>query len=193
MAKRTCCIDGCDRRDHLRRNMCGMHYYRWYTHGDPLINLNPRGLPTLERFWLKVNQDGPIPGHAPHLGRCWLWLGRLNGDGYGGFNRTGQRSEPVHRVAYELLVGPIPEALHIDHLCRNRPCVNPAHLEPVAPGVNVLRGNGTGARNARMTHCKRGHEFTSDNTMISHGARVCRQCRNAQRARRRLEAQALVS
>jgi hypothetical protein len=76
-----------------------------------------------------------------------------------------------------LLVGPIPEGLTIDHLCRVRHCVNPAHLEAVSERVNILRGNGAGARNARKTHCVKGHAFTPDNLYRDYqGYRRCRRC-----------------
>lgn len=105
--------------------------------------------------------------------------------GYGTIRRgrPSFKNAPVHRVAYELLIGPIPNGLHIDHLCRNPPCVNPWHLEPVLNGVNILRGVSFSAVNARKTHCKRGHEFTPENTRLAnrgtHFGRVCRKCRRA--------------
>lgn len=84
----------------------------------------------------------------------------------------------VHRIAYELAVGPIPVGLVIDHLCRNHSCINPEHLEPVTNVENVMRGESAWARNARKTHCKRGHEFTDENTIRRNGTRSCRQCRS---------------
>lgn len=116
---------------------------------------------------------------ASHLHRadsgCWEWDGRLNADGYG---MIGQQR--VHRVVYELLVGPIPEGLTIDHLCRVRHCAFPDHLEPVTRGENVLRGEGASGMNARKTHCVYGHEFTEKNTFLSReGWRRCLACRRA--------------
>ncbi|TDD77726.1 HNH endonuclease [Actinomadura rubrisoli] len=82
----------------------------------------------------------------------------------------------VHRFVYESLVGPIPEGLVLDHLCRVRACCNPAHLEPVTDRVNILRGASITAANARKTHCDHGHEFTSQNTYRHRGRRLCRAC-----------------
>ena len=139
----------------------------------------PRG--SLEtRFWSKVDRSG-----GPTA--CWPWLAACSGRGYGHVWVGGaKRQETAHRVAYELLVGPIPAGLTIDHLCRNRRCVNPAHLEPTTMRENTLRGVGATARHARQTHCKNGHEFTFENTYIWHGdgypRRDCRECtRNRQR------------
>ncbi|MEE9149964.1 MAG: HNH endonuclease signature motif containing protein [Candidatus Tectomicrobia bacterium] len=121
--------------------------------------------PAAERFWKKVElteQD------------CWVWTGHLR-RGYGTLMRNGEDGY-AHRFAYESLVGPIPEGLTIDHLCRNRACVNPAHMEPVTHRVNILRGEGLCAKNARKTHCKHGHPLTVENVYLFRGSRCCREC-----------------
>jgi hypothetical protein len=99
-------------------------------------------------------------------------------NGYGRISRGGRRAAyiPVHRAAWELAGGTIPAGLEIDHLCRNRLCCNPAHLEPVIHRVNVLRGEGLAARNAVKTHCPRGHPYNETNTRYSAGRRHCRTC-----------------
>lgn len=126
-----------------------------------------RRWPDMEtRFWSQVRKtDG-----------CWEWTGRLNTNGYGQ-TRVGDRRPHAHRVAYELVVGPIPTGLQLDHLCRNRACVRPDHLEPVTQTENVRRGVGFSGLNARKTHCIHGHEFTQENTRILvDGGRRCRTC-----------------
>lgn len=106
---------------------------------------------------------------------CWQWSRPLD-NGYGRFWLAG-RTRLAHAVSYELHVGPIPAGLHIDHLCRNRGCVNPVHLEPVTPGTNVLRGVGLSATNARKVNCKRGHPLSGDNLRITvNGSRECKEC-----------------
>ncbi len=107
---------------------------------------------------------------------CWNW-DVCDNLGYGRATDGKHRSVKAHRLMYERLVGPIPEGLVIDHLCRNRTCVNPDHLEPVTQSENVRRGNGFSAVNARKTHCKRGHPLDGDNLYRNPaGARVCRTC-----------------
>lgn len=123
-----------------------------------------------DRFWSKVDKRGPD--------ECWLWTGSLNTPGYAALGVEGKTYNSAHRLAYEWLVGPIPEGMHLDHLCRNRSCVNPAHLEPVTCRENILRGTNPPAQQARQTHCKRGHEFTPENTYRapSDNRRHCRTC-----------------
>jgi hypothetical protein len=107
---------------------------------------------------------------------CWEWQGSMTPAGYG---RLGVEWETIqaHRYIYERLVGPIPEGLTIDHLCKNTRCVNPRHLEPVTAGVNTLRGDGPSGQNLRKTHCMRGHEFTPENIRrTSRGGRGCIAC-----------------
>lgn len=103
---------------------------------------------------------------------CWEWNGAHSGTGYGQVRLDG-RSQPVHRVVWEMLRGPIPEGLQIDHLCRNRGCCNPDHLEPVSQRVNLLRGISGPAINARKTHCPKGHEYDQ---VAKNGDRKCSIC-----------------
>ena len=127
-----------------------------------------------ERFWSKVDQNGPVPAHRPDLGPCWLWTAEyLMPNGYGqlGVGGAAGGMQYAHRVAYELLVGPIPDGLEIDHLCFVRHCVNPDHLEPVTHAENVRR------QKARITHCPQGHAYDAANTHIGKkGERKCRAC-----------------
>lgn len=114
---------------------------------------------------------------------CWEWTAAKQVGGYGVLNVAG-RTTLAHRVVYELLVGPVPEGTEIDHLCRNRACVRPDHLDPVSKKVNIARGASLPADNARKTHCIRGHEFTPENLgKFVDGWRRCRIC-HAERERR---------
>ena len=107
---------------------------------------------------------------------CWTWTGYLNLDGYGRYNFGGKRVL-VHRLAYELEIGTIPDGLCIDHLCRNRACCNPKHMEPVDNITNILRGDGWTAKNARKTHCPEGHAYSGKNLWTDKdGRRHCRIC-----------------
>lgn len=141
-----------------------------------------------ERFWAKVNKNGPVPEHRPDLGPCWLWTGGRNGNDYGRIHKGGPSGPGAmiyaHRVAWEFCIGPIPPGMEPDHLCRNHGCVNPAHLEPVTHRENVLRGTAPSARGARRTHCPQWHAYTRQNTKRSGGKRGCRTCHQAWDRRR---------
>lgn len=124
------------------------------------------GLP--ERVESRILRDAP--------GDCWIWTGAVDTDGYGRYSK-----DPAHRLVYVSAVGPIPDGLQIDHLCRVRPCVNPAHLEPVTAAENNRRRDEALGLGVYATHCKNGHEFTPENTRrrVRAGGqeeRVCRAC-----------------
>jgi len=130
-----CTIDDCG-RPHVSRGWCRRHYDSWKNYGDPLAASRVFG-DADTRFWAMVG-SGPVPDYAPHLGECWLWTGRPDGRGYAQF-KLGDRSPMAHRVAYEMLVCPIPDGLDLDHLCRVTMCVNPSHMDPVTREVNIQR------------------------------------------------------
>ena len=131
-----------------------------------------------DRFWRYVAPDADT--------HCWAWTGAIRPDGYGYF-WPGSGSRYAHRFAYKLLVGNIPRNLELDHLCRNRGCVNPGHLEPVSRLINIHRSPiAPSAINARKTHCKRGHAFVGDNIIWLDAGRR-RNCRECRRLRQRGE------
>lgn len=134
----------------------------------------PQGL--LDRFWARVEKTDT----------CWTWTGALNAKGERGYGVIWfrGRQEYVHRLAYELLVAPIPEGRTIDHLCRNRQCVRPDHLRAVSMRENVLASSGITAQNWQKTHCLRGHPFTPENTWVDPKTNS-RQCRACNRERKR--------
>jgi len=129
-----------------------------------------------QRFWSKVIA---LPSG------CWEWQSAKSVKGYGLFTlppktRRVHKSQRAHRIAYELLIGQVPDGLTLDHLCRNPSCVNPLHLQPVSIRDNILRGNGHTAQNARKTHCPQGHPYDMFNAyQIPSGGRGCRICRTS--------------
>lgn len=146
-----------------------------------------RGLTFEERFWPKVNKDGPIPEYRPDLGPCWIWIAGLT-HGYGVIGKGGRGAGQIkaHQFTYRLFVGPVPAGMELDHLCRVRACCNPSHLEPVSHRENTLRGTGNSARAALATHCPQGHPYDDANTYVvpKSGHRQCRTCRAVQLAKR---------
>lgn len=130
-----------------------------------------------ERTPQRAALDRALAKSERHQSGCLLFTGSLDKDGYGMMGVKGIGTQRVHRLAYEVLVGPIPEGMEIDHLCRVRNCMEPAHLEAVTRRVNSLRSESFAAINARKTHCIHGHEFTPENTYYRTPThRQCRQC-----------------
>lgn len=114
--------------------------------------------------------------------RCWIWTAATAGRGkwtYGIISHDG-RMQMAHRVSYEVLVGPIPEGLDVDHLCRHTLCINPDHIEPVTHQENIRRGY---ALKPLVTSCKHGHEYTPENTYskLRPGGTTTRECRTCRR------------
>lgn len=174
----VCSIEECGRPAHAR-GWCIGHYQRWRTKGDPGGPLREHASP-YARFLAKINQQGAVPEHRPDLGPCWVWTGTLTKPGgYGRFWPSGDQPVLAHRYAYEAYVGPIPDGLQLDHLCRVKQCVRPSHLEPVTNAENQRRAI------AIRTHCPNGHPYPEGETR-------CDICRRATQNRydRRVRAEA---
>jgi hypothetical protein len=156
-----CLIDGCSSVP-FSRGWCQKHYVRWTRYGDPL------GF-RISSFWSMVDLSD--------LDGCWNWTGPQFADGYGHCSKgTGRRyDQRAYRRMYQMLIGDPPTGLQLDHLCRNRLCCNPWHLEPVTQQENIRRG----AHAAPRTHCPQGHEFTPENTRTYRGTKHCIECNRA--------------
>lgn len=191
-ATRTCSIEGCD-RPHYGRGWCKGHYMRWYAKGDPgTAGIGPDrpGPGTVEYAsltWKKLMRRRTVTAAG-----CWEWTGCRDRHGYGRI-AWGDDTRFTHRIALELAQGSIPDGLVVDHLCRNPPCFNPAHLQAVQQRTNLLRGETVPASRSAITHCPQGHEYDSANTYLSkRGQRHCRTCLNT-RSRARYWAKKAIS
>lgn len=168
----ACSVDGCDLpiRSGCLCNAHGLRKRRTGTVGTKPVGdrSRPKSDP-VARFWAKVDKTET----------CWLWTAAKSDTGYGSF-RNDSVTYNAHRLAYELLRGQVPSGLVLDHLCRVRHCVNPDHLEPVTERVNIVdRSMSPTAVSTRTNRCKRGHEFTPENTRwqnAEHTKKTCRTC-----------------
>lgn len=183
---RACSACGAPAPRKLSRGMCDPcygKYVREHKRAGDFVPVNPncrKPRPLIDRVLERT-----AAGH----GGCVVWTGHVNPDGYGTIKDSASyASRMAHRVAYELLVGPIPDGLQLDHLCRNTRCINPHHLEPVTCAENLRRAPGSWAvRFGDRTLCDRGHPFTPENTYVGTRRkgrrivqfRVCRECKNA--------------
>jgi hypothetical protein len=158
----------------MARGWCPMHWSRWRYNGHPLVVRIDRRSDWTIRFWAKVDKT--------HPSGCWLWTAGRTANGYGQFTNKGTLL--AHRVAFELLVGPIPDGCVVDHLCRVRLCVRGEHLEAVTFAENSQRG---GIPIAPKIHCPQGHPYDEANTYIRPDGRGrdCRICRNDRQRLRR--------
>jgi hypothetical protein len=180
-----CEVSGCESRA-TSRGWCPMHYARWQRHGDP-VKLAPSAPPhTVESLLSRTVKRADS--------ECREWTGYRTRGGYGTVSTAG-RTTTVHRVMYELAVGPIPPRHTVDHVaargCVSRACIWPPHLEAVTHRTNLMRGQTLTATRACATECIHGHPFTLDNTRIR--ANGTRQCRACDREAHRLKAQRKVS
>lgn len=185
MPKPTCAAPDCGDVAKIK-GYCRKHHWRWKKYGDP-TKLSRIFGDDEARFWSKVDKNGPIPEHRPELGPCWVWTPAKATTDYGTFStfRDGKkRTVNAHRWGYETFTGPIPDGLHLDHLCRTPACVRQSHLEPVTPRENVRRGDAPTARLWRAGLCSKGHSM-QDAYRLADGKRICRTCsRDRQRAER---------
>jgi len=165
-----CIVPDCAGPYHAR-SLCSRHYVQWQRGKAlpiPVPDAHPRT--PEERFWEKVNKNGPL-WNGTH---CWNWIASTIRAGYGQFKTNDRISmHRAHKWAYEQLVGPVPDGMELDHLCRRRSCVRPIHLETVTHLENVRRGRGNGSQ----THCPQGHPYSLENTYVNKSGRTYRRCK----------------
>lgn len=205
-----CAVDGCT-QSKSSKGWCAKHYQRWVRHGDPLGNpiFNyDRATPDTsieDRFWSKVDKNGPVPINRADLGSCWIWTRALTSAGYGAFNLPQvddrRRQDFAHIWSWKRYIGPIPKGYHLDHLCHtvdleycdlgdncpHRACVNyEAHLELVTPGENTMRSHSWAATKKQQVTCLRGHVLVSPNLLVTRlPHRACKSCAYTYPLRRR--------
>jgi hypothetical protein len=183
-SKGPCTAPGCT-EPAKTLGFCPAHYHRFNRYGSATAGAPSRNLNAVARFWERVDKAGPIPDYRPDLGECWISSHRPNNKGYPMFAVFGTKV-PAYRYSYEIEVGPIPDGLELDHLCRVPTCVRPVHLEPVTHAENQRR------MGEALTHCRRaGHPYTPENTYRSpRGERRCRECGRDRDRQRSLRAKA---
>lgn len=129
-----------------------------------------------ERIRKKISvRDIPRHHLAADKGPCWIWTAFKNPKGYGRVTYKS-RNLSAHEAVFFMLIGPKPEGRCLDHLCRNRSCCNPQHLEPVTMRENIMRGDNFMAANIHKTHCPSGHPYSQENTYLTKDGRACREC-----------------
>ncbi len=184
----ACAVDGCESVV-TSRGWCRRHYKRWLRNGDPTVRRRIDG-ELIDRVLARLDKQGPIATNNPELGRCWEWTGSRDQHGYGKIMRDGVPAY-VHRVAYELLIGPIPDGMQLDHFaCDNGAggCGNPFHCRPVTQRENLLRSDGFAAVNLAKMSCPQGHPYDEINTRFNRqGWRACRACDSARRLTRKAQ------
>lgn len=166
MADRTCCIPNCG-KPHEARGWCWAHYSRWRRHGDPLAGTTARGMDPIDRFLPKLNWSP----HRFEGTRCLVWTAGLTAGGYGQFNDGTRNPIVAHRWLWQRWVGPIRSGDQLHHRCHNKLCVNPRHIESLAPSDHSRLHGGP----ALKVTCKHGHPM-SEARISPSGARICRAC-----------------
>lgn len=174
MKKKTCSVDGCDRK-HSAKGYCSVHYARVARTGETETKIRLVGADLEDRLWWRSRVDGD----------CWVSdrapTRRVRNDGRGAYRgiRIGDEMVPVHLASYRHFIGPIPPGMQVHHKCERKECWRPAHLELLTPDEHQFVH--------RKTHCKRGHPMTEENLYqrIDEKGRLYRRCRPCNASRKR--------